>query len=324
MILVVTSKDDLTSDYLIQRIVERGLSVFRFNTEDLLTAFDIRISMTLGGADFTLWDKTRNARLCSSDITGAYFRKPKHPTADWELPEDERAFCERELSETLRSLWRLVPRERWLNSPENLFLASNKVKQLEIARQVGFRIPSTLISSRSSDLLEFANRNRDDLIAKSVKNGVLVDGSNVNFILTTIVASTDYAAIAACETMVPTTIQPRLHKKCDLRITVVGNSVFSVAIHSQEHASTAVDWRSWGTVTEVDLVQTAFPLPKVVADNCIEINRRFGLNFSCIDMVLTSEGDFYFLEINANGQWAWIEEITHLPIRDAIIDCLLE
>jgi hypothetical protein len=40
-------------------------------------------------------------------------------------------------------------------------------------------------------------------------------------------------------------------------------------------------------------------------------------------MVLTKGGEYYFLEVNPNGQWAWIEDMLKLPIRDSIIDLLL-
>lgn len=322
LILLVTSKDDLTSDYLVRRIGERGFEVFRFNTEDLLSAFDVSLFVTEASSGFTIWDRVRRTALHSSDIVGAYFRKPRNPTVGPDSTGDQRAFHESELTETLRSLWRLIPTEKWLNSPESLFLANNKVKQLALARETGFRIPETLISSRPTDVLDFANRHDRDVISKAVKNGFLTSRDTVNLIFTSSVEYSDYLSLERSERIIPSIFQPRLEKECDLRITIVGESVFPAAILSQEHVTTSIDWRTWETVSDVDLVHKAFDLPKNVSSMCVEFNRRLDLQFSCIDLVLTKQGDFYFLEVNPNGQWAWIEEMVGFPIRDAIIDQL--
>jgi glutathione synthase/RimK-type ligase-like ATP-grasp enzyme len=46
--------------------------------------------------------------------------------------------------------------------------------------------------------------------------------------------------------------------------------------------------------------------------------KRLGLCYGAIDMVLTPDGRYVFLEINPNGQYLWIENLTGLHISDAI------
>jgi hypothetical protein len=36
----------------------------------------------------------------------------------------------------------------------------------------------------------------------------------------------------------------------------------------------------------------------------------------------TPAGDYYFLEVNPAGQWAFVEERTQLPITKAMVDLL--
>lgn len=135
--------------------------------------------------------------------------------------------------------------------------------------------------------------------------------------------SQDISAIGASGQLVPAILQPQLEKDFDLRITVVGKQVFPVAILSQQHAETSIDWRTWDISEGIDLRHEPFDLPTEISEQCLALNRRLGLNFSCIDMVLTKGGEFVFLEVNPNGQWAWIESLVGLPIRDAIIDHLI-
>jgi glutathione synthase/RimK-type ligase-like ATP-grasp enzyme len=108
-------------------------------------------------------------------------------------------------------------------------------------------------------------------------------------------------------------------KRVELRITVVGDQVFAAEIHSQKAKRTRIDWRRY------DLAHTPhYPhtLPDEVRRSCVELVRRLGLCYGAIDMVLTPDGRYVFLEINPNGQFLWIEQLTGMPISDAICDLL--
>ena len=45
---------------------------------------------------------------------------------------------------------------------------------------------------------------------------------------------------------------------------------------------------------------------------------RLGLAFGAIDLVLTPEGQYVFLEINPSGQWLWLEDKLGFPITERI------
>lgn len=322
MILLVTNCEDLTTDYLIRRLDNRGLDYFRFNTEEILSTYDVSLSISKTNVDFCITDTRRKVELKCSDIRGAYFRRPGTPAIlDNSIEETQKFFDVRELEETLRSIWRTIPRNRWLNHPENIWLASNKIKQLTIASELGFTIPETLVSSRPADLLRFA-KTQGNLIVKAVKNGFFNSDSSSNIMFTRSLGAAELQTIAASPMLVPSIVQPELKKECDLRVTVVGQAVFPVAMLSQQHPETSTDWRTWDITEGLDLVHQRFDLPNNIQQHCLDLNRRLGLNFSCIDLVLTTDGDFVFLEINPNGQWAWIESMIGMPVRDAIIDHL--
>ena len=50
---------------------------------------------------------------------------------------------------------------------------------------------------------------------------------------------------------------------------------------------------------------------------------ELGLAYGAIDLVLTPDGRYVFVEINPNGQYLWIEHGTATPISDAVCDLLL-
>ena len=65
-------------------------------------------------------------------------------------------------------------------------------------------------------------------------------------------------------------------------------------------------------------------LPKKIATACVDLTAALGLCFGAIDLLVTPDGRYVFLEINPNGQWAFIEEFTGLPISDAIAGLLVQ
>jgi hypothetical protein len=321
LLLLVTGKDDLTADYLIRRLDERNQPFFRFNTEDFLCGFDVSLRLENDSFDFTITDQARASDLHLHDIRAAYFRKPRVPTMCADQAGAEQLFNRREVLETLRSIWRLIPDRCWLNTPEALWVASNKVKQLRIASDLGFKIPSTLVSSSADEVAIFGKRHGGDVIAKAVKHGFL-ESDSLSLIFTSPLEATTLDAMSDGDSIIPAIVQPRLEKEFDLRITVVGDSIFPAAILSQGHKETSVDWRTWD-MCGVDLEHRRANLPAALGAQCLELNRRLNLRFSCIDMVVTKDGEYYFLEVNPNGQWAWIEGMLNFPIRDSIIDLLL-
>ncbi len=120
--------------------------------------------------------------------------------------------------------------------------------------------------------------------------------------------------------LAPVIYQREIRKAFDVRVTVIGDKVFAAAIHSQDHNETEVDWRSG---TRDDLRHEAIELPPDVAAQCLALTAALGLRYGAIDLVADLDGRHWFLEINPNGQWAWIERRTGLPLAEAIVDTLL-
>jgi hypothetical protein len=46
--------------------------------------------------------------------------------------------------------------------------------------------------------------------------------------------------------------------------------------------------------------------------------KRLGLLYGAVDLRLTPEGEYVFLEINPAGEWRFVEERTHQPITAAM------
>lgn len=207
--------------------------------------------------------------------------------------------------------------KRWFSSPDNIFLAEDKPRQIRLAKELGFLVPETIITTD----LEVAKDFTRDLpsVAKPLRMGLL-NGSDEGQIVYTsavdLLTDDDRLPISVC----PIIFQRRIEKTFDVRATVVGSRVYSCAIFSQETDETKLDWRRGSNPA---LRHEIFNLPAETESKCVEIVRSQNLRFGAIDLVQDDCGKLWFLECNPNGQWAWIENRTGLPIASAIADELI-
>jgi glutathione synthase/RimK-type ligase-like ATP-grasp enzyme len=118
--------------------------------------------------------------------------------------------------------------------------------------------------------------------------------------------------------LTPCLFQENVSKRVELRVIAVGSELFCAEIDSQRSELTAQDWRR----SYPDLRHRPHTLPSEVERGLRELMDRLGLLFGAIDLILTPDGRYVFLEINANGQWAWLEGELGMPLTSALVDLL--
>lgn len=302
--LLVTNKRDLTSDFIVRELQARKLEYYRLNTETISSS-RIAHDPTSGEMTFRWADSVLNSR----HIRVAYFRRPEPPV----IQGQSALYREAEWNAYLKALYLLID-ARWFTHPADILLAEDKIRQLRLAKELGFSVPATLVTNDHVAAKAFVAEGPS--IGKVLKQALLKDGSRERVIFTTRISEItieDADAIAAC----PLVLQREVPKKVDVRVTVVAESVFAVAIHSQQFPSTVVDWRRG---SNPELKHEIVELPAATAAQCIALVKQQNLRFGAIDLVQDPDGHFWFLECNPNGQWAWIENRTGLPIAASIVD----
>lgn len=306
--LIVTNQRDITSDYIVRELKRRGRSFFRLNTETLATS-DLAFSLQDDTFDLGFED----SRLRLSEVRSAYFRRPEIPALSSSLEDSYREYRTNEWLSALKSVY-LYLGNRWFSHPSAILLAEDKPRQLRLAKSLGFAVPQTLISNSFNEIRQFGTGMT--VVGKPLRQALITSSSAEQVIYTTRlpeIAEADKEAISAA----PAIYQTEIVKQRDLRVTVVGERVFAVAIDSQSRSETATDWRR-GSVP--DLAHELIELPADVEALCVRLVQQLDLRFGAIDLVLDAEGRHWFLECNPNGQWAWIENRTGAPISSAIVD----
>lgn len=309
LILVVTNKRDVTTDFVILEMRRRGVAFIRLNTEDLPQH---EVAMEDGDPS-RLALKGPCGSFSLSEVTGAYYRRP----GSFEAKDAEAVaeYVAAEWSAILRSLWNALE-GRWLNSPFSILRAEDKPRQLAAARQVGFDVPGTLTTNSFEAARIFLTAGA--MVAKPLRQALIDDGDLGSVVFTSRIGEL-HADDAAAFRRAPMILQREIGKRADVRAIVVDGLVFATRILSQAHEETQVDWRRG---VRKDLGHEAAELPFGISSACVAVAAALGLRFAAIDLVEDVEGRFWFLEANPNGQWAWIEQRTGAPIAAAIVDAL--
>ena len=163
MLLILTSDKDLTPDFLIVELIRRGLPYFRLNTEELAQAC-FTFSLNEKAARREIRVATRTLDL--GDVKSVWYRRAIHPGPILDLPRGASAFVVGELRHLTMGLV-LNPVILWVNPIENVSVAEHKLYQLQIARELGFVVPCSLVSSDPLELRRFAEGNRLGTICKA-------------------------------------------------------------------------------------------------------------------------------------------------------------
>ncbi|MGH9524289.1 MAG: hypothetical protein ACRD3E_17330, partial [Terriglobales bacterium] len=192
---------------------------------------------------------------------------------------------------------------------------------LAVAAGLGFTIPRTVVTNQPSRAIEFYNENGGHIVSKNAEGLRVERNGETRRVFTYPVRRRDLANYqAVCQA--PVVFQERIPKKIELRVTVVGRKVFAAGIASQNARQLQHDWRHYHDFGG-DQYYSVYDLPPKIEQLCVRVVEELGLCCGALDLIVTPDNEYVFLEINPNGQWAWIEDFTGMPIADAICDLLV-
>ncbi len=314
MILIITSRDDLTADYVVLELRRRGLAFHRLNTDDLASTCTLSWSPMAKALGSIATEGKAGLNLES--VVSVWYRRPVSPQVEVQSNDDQR-YIGNEWKAVLENLWASLQDVLWVSRPDRIREASNKVPQLQLARKIGFRVPATIISNDAASLRAFCSTYDDNVVGKVLHSQTPAATAGSYLVYTTRIARQD---LVPQMMGAPLLLQEYINKAHEIRATVVGDQVFSVAIDSQSDPDARVDWRH----ATLRLRHEQVELPTSVNAKLVAIILEYGLAFGAFDLIQTPEGEIVFLELNPNGQWAWLQQLTDIPIREALIDLLAQ
>ena len=324
-ILVLSSEFDKSVDSVMAIVKEKGVQIDRFNSDAIPVNAELSFYFSQEQFAGNYFRKSSRINLLSYDTF--WYRHPGKPIPHKHLKGKERDFVKDESHLASEGFWMALEANTfWVSKPSKMALSRFRLNQLAAARKVGFQIPNTLVSNRKQDVLKFFSENKDGIIAKAVGVGIPLkskDGYNYYEVIFTkklslVTLKQNLDTIKFC----PSIFQQYIDKDIEIRATVVGSKVFSCAIHSQAHTDkdVQVDWRR---VSPAEIIHSAYKLPSPVEKKCVAVVKALGLEYGAIDIIKSKKGDYVFLEVNADGQYGWVQQLTGLPIDEAVASLLL-
>ncbi|MDF5754127.1 MvdC/MvdD family ATP grasp protein [Spongiactinospora sp. TRM90649] len=317
MILILSAKDDMGVNLVLPKLLERGIEVYWWDPGDYPGS--ARITSRLDGGAWRHTLVTEDAEIDSADVSAVWVRRPQHPRPPAGVAGAGYEHLVSAIGRMLMEGWEETFAARWFPARLNaLRRTQNKLVNLAAGARYGFTVPRTTVTNDPGELAGMWEATEGRFIAKEVELVPYdLDGEEHAFYTTTVTRRhlTSRHRLAHC----PVILQPRIDKAVELRITVVGDQVFTAEMHSQASRMTRDDFRHYeGNFT----TYAVHDLPEDVRRRCVELVGSLGLAFGCLDVILTPEGEYVYLELNPNGQWGWLEEFTDLRISDAVADWL--
>lgn len=313
MILIVSKPEDIHAKAVLDELARCGATAQILD----LSRFPTQLQLSLGygptaGVDFRL-ESPSGECLDFSSVKAVWWRRPQH----FELPERiadpaHRQFAYSESHAAFAGLWNSLD-AFWINPLNNDAAAHHKVFQLTVAQELGFTIPQTLVTNHPAEARQFiAARGAEHTVYKAF-SATERDWRETRVLRPEELALLDNVRYA------PVIFQEYIPAEVDLRITMVGDQIFPAAIYSQE-TDYKVDFRMHIHSAKIEPVT----LPENIECLLHELMQRLGLVYGAIDMRLTPEGRYVFLEINPAGQWLFVEQETGQPIARALAELLAD
>ncbi|MFC3908683.1 hypothetical protein ACFORL_06280 [Legionella dresdenensis] len=304
--LIATEADDPSALLVKLALEEEGHEVRLLFTADLPTRQKNSIYLESG----------RSTWVASDDLDGSiadkqydvvwWWRGRKPFLAKEQFHPDDYHFVRREnylFHDAI--VQNISPAAWWVNDLKAAKTVNSKLYQLKIASACGLTIPDTLVSNNPVDVRTFALKHKyKGMIYKPFCSSFWFEEGRVKISYTVSLNFSDLPANSVLQNT-PGIYQQQISKKYELRVTCFGDYLIAARLDSQQHADGKIDWRA---IPDGQMSVEPYELPASIADKIRQFMRKTGLVFGSLDFIVSTEGEYIFLEVNEQGQFLWLEQ----------------
>lgn len=308
-VLVVTQLDDPMSDIVIAELNRRGVPVVRLDPGEFMTG-RAELTARYGPDGLSGVVATETRELDLGAVRSVYYRRPSPYLVAEPMDEQDEVFALAQARHGFGGVLAALTC-RFVNHPWNILRADHKPAALQVAAELGFRVPPTIVTNSVESARLFAAEH-GPVVYKPLRITSFrgVDGHAMT-IWVDIVDPTELDERIALTAHVFQAATPG--KIADVRITVIGEHVYGVRIDSP-HLDFRRDYSR--------VAYTVYDVPADLAGRCRAYLARFGLLFGAFDLGLRADGSLDYYECNPAGQWHWLEAETGLPMTSSLADLL--
>ena len=289
-VLVLTHQFDPTDDLVVDELNRRDVPLFRADIGQFPGELTATAELASSAWSGVLRLGERAVRLDA--VTGVYYRRPTGFRFAEAMSGEEKRWAT--IQARLGFGGVLAAQNPWLNHPHMIAFAEYKPVQLAAARAFVGSLPRA--------------------VCKPFGGNTFADSDGLHQIFCTGVTAEQ---ITGSVRHTAHLFQERVPKSHEIRLTVVDDEMFAARIDAGSAAGHQ-DWRS----DYRHLAYSAAEIPDGVGDAVRALLRRMRLRFAALDFVVDHDGRWWFVELNPNGQWGWIEDEVGFPIATAVARAL--
>ena len=290
--LIITSSEDITTDLLINKLGSEN--VFRFNT-DLFFQYKLEVSDQVG---FCIKDPTER-KISLKTTAKVYWRKPVWPKLDPGVNGNERYL----IAEIKHIVWDIfnisrAEKKTVLVDPLNEKRIS-KIFQLKKAQKF-FKIPKYKFVYPLKESNKSVKAIVKSLSGEQMENNDFLFSTEIN--------------INQLDKMSPWFIQEKISADYDVTVVFVKGKIFAFSL--ERSWLIGVDWRA--QLNDLRCKWNPFLLNDNDKSKIRSFMKCLNLEYGRIDFLWDCK-DLYFLEVNQNGQFAWLDFKGENGLLDAIL-----
>ncbi|MEV0649950.1 MvdC/MvdD family ATP grasp protein [Phytomonospora sp. NPDC050363] len=308
IVLVLTQPRDLTADLVVGHLADAGVDYARTDLADFPESASITGYNT--GA-WTGWLNTGHRRIRLEDIGAIYYRRPSPFVLAKTMTPIERSWAQKETRAGVGGLLMALGGAHWINHPHHN-TAATKPMQMIAAGDAGLATPRSIITNNPAHAAAFIHSCPNGAIYKTLTGSPHLPGYGIYTSDVTGAGLAELAGVAQAAHL----FQERLRKAFEVRLTVIGETMFAARIDVDAASPTGhLDWRSDYPALSYTLIDT----PPDIAERVRAMLDALHLRFAAIDFIVTP-GDhrWVLVDVNPNGQWGFVEEATGAPIAHTI------
>lgn len=305
-ILIIThTADNFSIEKVTEYIDKNNCEVIRFNVDDYPLKNKLTTSFQDGEWITTLETPEKKYRL--DDISAVWYRRA-YNIGNGLKEELDSKFYGAAMGEIRNTLFGFIESVEVysLGKPGVYRRLDSKEEQLKVADKIGLKIPETCLTNDPEEARKFIVKHQN-VIAK-MQTGFAIYEDGVESVVFTNVINEDKLEELDTLLYCPMQFQKKIEKKKELRVTIVGRDVYAFEIDSQQSEAAKIDWRKDGVNLIDKWILTE--LPTDVEAKLLELLDVYHVDYGAIDIIVSPEDEYYFIEINAAGEFFWLDNLT--------------
>lgn len=195
----------------------------------------------------------------------------------------------------------------------------NRLKVMDTAAQLGLEVPAYGVFNSREQVADFVAAH-GGAVTKPLSDGMIIEEDRISYAnYTSLFGPEDVAALT--DTFMPGLFAAYVPKKYELRIFYLDGVCYTMAVMSQQDAQTQTDMRHYNYAKPNRNVP--YQLPAAVSTGIHALMQAMELKTGSVDMIVTPDDKFIFLEVNPVGQFGNVSSSCNYHLEQKVANYLI-